>query len=155
MAQESIYNDARYRSSGTPSNFVWDLRDTVCGHDLSVVRCLQVSLPNSMFTIEQDNRHIYTRRAGLTSVTPLEIGFYSGPEFAAHLTQRLGPLAIQAEYIAISNSIRIFSTAPFEILTDAELTTFAPNEVRNSSWPGTMTDPLSCNDVLRHPRGLW
>ena len=151
---EVFYIDARFRSSGSPSDFTWALRETMHCSDGSQVRADQVKLVNSLWTVEQQNRHIYFSFAdGLLRQVVLELGFYDGNSMAAHLSQRLGSFGFNAQYVSTSNSLIINSVLPFRFWTDDQIAN-APV----AGWAGFTSDtspgtPMSFNDILKNPGG--
>ena len=151
---ETFYVDARFRASGSPSDFTWALRETMHCSDGSQVRADQVKLVNSLWTVEQENRYVYFSFADNVLVqVPLELGFYDGNSMAAHLSLHLGSFGFRAQYVPTSNSVVINNVLPFRFWTDDQIanapiarwTGFAPE-----TSPGT---PLSFNDILKNPGG--
>jgi len=143
-----VWVDSRRRASGTPEDFCVHLVSCLRGTDVSAVRVDKVRLTNSFRTVEHSNRYLYTRmRDGVVRTVALELGFYSAPELAQHISLRTG---LNCEYISWSNSLRITSDFDFHVMTDAEL-------AESSPWPGpegtSPSQPRSFNDVLRNPHG--
>jgi len=143
-----VWIDSRARVSGTPEDFCVQLVHCLRGTDVSAVRVDKVRLTNSFRTVENSNRHVYVKVDGVMLYATLELGFFSAPELAAHLSLRTG---LTWEYISWSNSLRCSrETGEFHIMTDAELAMESP-------WTGpegtSPSQPRSFNDVLRNPYG--
>ena len=149
-----VWIDSRRRASGTPEDFCVQLVNCLRGTDVSAVRVDKVRLTNSFRTVEHSNRYLYLRPGngsllqGVVVPFALELGFYSAPELAQHISLRTG---LTCEYISWSNSLRMTSAdSDFHLMTDAELAELSP-------WPGpegtSPSQPKSFNDVLRNPHG--
>jgi hypothetical protein len=142
-----VWIDSRRRASGTPEDFCVQLVNCLRGTDVSAVRVDKVRLTNSFRTVEHSNRYLYIRMQGAVLPVALELGFYSAPELAQHLSLRTG---LTCKSISWSNSLRITFDFDFHIMTDAELAAL-------DVWPGpagtSPSQPRRFNDVLRNPHG--
>ena len=143
-----VWVDSRRRASGTPEDFCVQLVNCLRGTDVSAVRVDKVRLTNSFRTVEHSNRYLYIRTGdGVVRYVALELGSYSAPELAQHISLRTG---LNCEYISWSNSLRMTFDFNFHVMTDAELAAL-------SRWPGpegtSASQPRSFNDVLRNPHG--
>ncbi len=59
----SLYIDSRYRALGTPSNFTYQLVESLNLHGARM-RIDAVRFTDSFYTIEETNQHLYFKGAG-------------------------------------------------------------------------------------------
>ena len=151
------YIDSSYKVSGTSSDFVIDLPETVQLEDNMLCQIHEVSIPHSWYSINSTNNNLYFRHqvippgviAGITSrkITIPE-GNYTAIDLAQTIEIALNllvdtvdrPNTYSLSYNSSTNKITIssnYATVIFVVLTDGEIAPVA----------GVFSDPVDVNNL--------
>jgi hypothetical protein len=161
----TVHFDSRLRSSGTNSNFTYQLSESFTTPENTICYIDSVSVPHSWNTISADNNTLYlAEKVGsvhtIRAVT-LPIGDYKANTLRTALETALNagtlPTGVLANYtcmhIIITNKIIISSpdhnTVSFHLLTDDEIKVFADPSLLNIN----VRSPNSGNGILRNRNG--
>ena len=131
-----IYVDSRHRTNpaDSHSNFRFQLRSSL-ELESARFRLDNVRFTDSFYTVEETNRYVYFDSGASYTSFALDIGCYSGLEFAVHLSAKTGR---STSYDPKTNSMTMQVPLPNTLLTDAQLLA-----------KGLYT-PNSINGLLRH-----
>jgi hypothetical protein len=145
---------SRRRISGTASNFVLDLRETLSIADGCKFRIDQLRLGIAFMLVNENNRNIFFRVGNYVGRAVLEIGQYSSEQLATTLQfcinlalpKNLG--GVQVSY----NSVSAHTTLTFTSSQNLQFQLLALADVARlpaASWPEvSLADPKLFNDVL-------
>ena len=142
---KKVYIDSSYKVSGTSSDFVIDLPETVQLEDNMLCQIHEVSIPHSWYSINNTNNNLYFRHQVLPPdipsgavyrKIPIPEGNYTASELTTQLEIQLNnffdtvdrPNTYTVRYNATTNKIRIavnYATVIFVVLTDGEVEPFA------------------------------
>ena len=157
-----IHIDSRFKSSGTHSQFEYNLTEAMDTPENTYCFCDNVCIPHSFNSVDASNQYLYLaeRDSNNTySVRRLEIPSqnYSGPALKAALLTALNtnlPSGISPNYLVThtlsTNVIGIAApvTSVFHILTDDEIEMYD-----NALYVINKNDPRSMNGVLGNREG--
>ena len=136
----SLYIDSRFRATGTPSDFTYELAESLNLHGARL-RVDEVRFTDSFYTIEETNRNLYFKGVGNTLlIYVLPIMAYNGARLAAqlqYLTNRTCSFSDLTGDLTMAN-------VPASPLNDDLLRSFPASQFVNA----TPTDPKSCNNIL-------
>ena len=133
MSSTHIFVDSRFRTSGSHSDFQYQLRETVTvwGARLSVKH---IRFTDTFYTVEEWNRRFYFEDpAEGVRFVELPVAAYTGAKLAAALQQLTGR---SVSYSDQTNAITMSSSAGAHPLTDEQLAQLG------------YADPMSVNNVL-------
>ena len=137
----SLYIDSRYRASGAPSNFTYELSESL-NLQGARLRVDSIRFTDSFYTIEESNRNLYFKGVGNTLDTFfLPITAYNGTRLAAqlqYLTSRT------CSFSDLTGDLTMANVAGSPLLNDDQLRAFPASQFSGA----TPTDPKSCNNVL-------
>ena len=140
-----IFIDSKYRASGTPTDFTWELPESVLLR-AARIKVLQLRVPVLFYTLDARNEHLYVIDNGVKRVLKLPHGNYDGCSLAFNLKALSGEGFI-CTFDATKNSLEITkSTGTFSIM---------PDEAITNAWPFasgcSRLVPKSLNANLMHP----
>ena len=137
---KKIYIDSSYKVSGTSSDFIIDVPETVQLEDNMLCQIHEVSIPHSWYSINENNNNFYVMKGILPPETPsgityrkliIPVGNYTATELATQLQTSLNTLdsgsrtnSFSASYLAGLNKIQIqsnYSEVIYTVLIDADV----------------------------------
>jgi hypothetical protein len=137
----SLYIDSRYRALGTPSNFTYQLDESLNLHGARL-RIDAVRFTDSFYTIEETNQHLYFKGAGNTlDRFTLPVMAYNGGRLAAQLQYLTGRTT---SFSDLTGDLTMASVPGSPLLNDDQLRAFPASQFLDSS----PSDPKSCNNIL-------
>ena len=140
---KKIYIDSRYRTTDSlsSSNFKFELNRTISLPNSVVFTLNDVSIPHTWYTVEQDlNDKVYIRCPSVSPnivVSTLSSKNYIGTSFADELKSKITLPGKNVVYDPDTHTVTITSNKPFQVLTDAELS----------------SDPQSINEIIGNVTG--
>jgi hypothetical protein len=138
----SLYIDSRYRSSGSASDFQYQLSESLNLH-AARLRVDKIRFTDSFYTIEDSNKYIYFKGVGdALTVFELQVMAYSGVRLATQLQSKTGRTA---SYSDATGDLTMAHDSSAPLLTDAQLRLYPASSFPASASP---TDPRSCNNIL-------
>jgi hypothetical protein len=137
----SLYVDSRYRSYGTPSDFMYELSESLNLHNARL-RVDAIRFTDSFYTIGETNRNLYFKGAGNTLDTYyLPMMAYNGARLAAqlqYLTNRT------CSFSDLTGDLTMANVAGSPLLNDDQLWAYPASQFVDAS----PSDPKSCNNIL-------
>ena len=132
MSSTHLFVDSRFRTSGSHSDFHYQLRETVTVQGARL--CVKhIRFTDTFYTIEEWNRRFYFEGAGGAQYVGLPVAAYTGAKLAATLQQLTGRTVTYSDQ---TNAITMSSAAGAHPLSDTQLKELG------------VADPQSCNNVL-------
>ena len=137
----TIFVDSRFRTTRTDSNFHIELRESVNVDDARL-RVDKIRFIDSFYTVETNNKYLYTKAGDGLTAYALPIAAYTGQRLAATIQSLTGKTAT---YSDVTNSVTVAHDEATRILTDDEL-----REMPASLFPqgASPSSPMSINRVL-------
>ena len=137
----TIFVDSRFCTTGTDSSFHIELRESVNVEDARL-RVDKIRFIDSFYTVESNNRYLYTKSGEGFAAYALPIAAYTGQRLASTIQSLTGKTAT---YSDVTNSISIAHDEATRILSDEEL-----REMPSSLFPegASPSNPKSINRVL-------
>jgi hypothetical protein len=137
----ALYIDSRWRASGSPSDFKYELAESLNLHGARM-RVDAIRFTDSFYTIEESNRLLYFKGAGNTlDVYYLPVMAYTGTRLAAQLqflTSRT------CSFSDLTGNLTMANITSSPLLNDDQLRSYPSNLFMDAS----PTDPKSCNNIL-------
>ena len=143
---------SRRRISGTASDFVVDLRETMSIADGCKFRVDQLRLGIAFMLVNENNRNLFFRVGNYVGRAILEIGQYSSEQLATTiqfcisqaLPSSYGSVRVSYNTVSAHTTLTFTGSASFELL-DAT----AVANLQSAAFPGfNLQDPKLFNDVL-------
>lgn len=168
LTYKKIYVNSKYRTndSKSPSNFQIELRENFEIPDGTIAQIHEVAIPNTWYTISNNNNNLYWRHQVLPPATPQGItytkivipeGNYTAPELATEIATQLNAVfdnvgvsrtnTYTGTYNNLTNKITIssnYTEVIFVPLTDADV----PDFVGSFSNSVDLSKLNSINEVL-------
>ena len=168
LTYKKIYVNSKYRTSDSksPSNFQIELRENFEIPDGTIAQIHEVAIPNTWYTISNNNNNLYWRHQVLPPATPQGItytrivipeGNYTAPELATEIATQLNAVfdvvgasrtnTYSGTYNNLTNKITIssnYTEVIFVPLTDADV----PDLVGSFSNSVDLNNLNSINEVL-------
>ena len=168
LTYKKIYVNSKYRTSDSksPSNFQIELRENFEIPDGTIAQIHEVAIPNTWYTISNNNNSLYWRHQVLPPATPQGItytrivipeGNYTAPELATEIATQLNAVfdvvgasrtnTYSGTYNSLTNKITIssnYTEVIFVPLTDADV----PDLVGSFSNSVDLNNLNSINEVL-------
>ena len=140
----ALYIDSRYRASGTASDFIYELSESINLHGARL-RVDAVRFTDSFYTIESMNRRLYFAGPNDTlEVYALPIMAYTGARLAAQIQLVTGRTCT---YSDSTGDLTMSHNPSAPLLSDDELRQYDSLAFLLLSG-ATPTDPQSCNNIL-------
>ena len=172
LTYKKVYVNSKYRTSNSRgiSDFQIELRETFEIPDGTIMQIHELAIPNTWYSINENNRNLYFQHRVLAPATPtgttfirieIPLGNYTPPELATTIQRELNFLfdvagrdnTYMATYNTVSNKITIessYNEVIFVVLADSMIASFMgsfSNEV-------DLNNLNSINNVLNTPQPL-